>query len=151
MRGKRTCVALLAGSMLFGCAGAKTTGAVTLRSEQIDRAGSPITVDLSYEAKGERRVDITLRFVNTGIQDTDRLVANVQVKGGFDIHSGSTRWQGFVHPRQPESYTVRLVVAEGFDRASAEVTVMRSADSKVLLREPLEFAVKADGQVGAVQ
>lgn len=139
---------LLASLLLTACATA-VTGPVAIRSVDVEDVGPPVQVDLSYEAKGNRKVDVVVRLVNTGIEESEKIVANIQVKGGFDIDSGATRWEGFVRPRQPETHTAHLIVAEDFETADCQVTVVRSQDSKMLVMEDLSFSVGADGQVKA--
>lgn len=139
---------LLTTLLLTACA-KPVTGPVSIRSLDVDELGTPVKIDLSYESKGNRKLDVIVKLVNTGIEETEKVVANVQVKGGFDIDEGSTRWEGFVRPRQPEMHVTHLVVAEGFDEAACEVSVMRSQDSKMLVVEQLSFEIAGDGKVRA--
>jgi hypothetical protein len=140
--------ALVVFAALLACGPKEAPGAVTLQTTTVDDAGAPLRAEFSFLAKGKRQVDIIIKLVNSGIEESEKLVADVQIQG-FDIVTGSTHWDGFVPPRQPQSHTVHLVVAEGFDQATAEITLRRSADSKMLMSEVLELTVGEDGRVHA--
>ncbi|MCP5068464.1 MAG: hypothetical protein GY946_18030 [bacterium] len=107
-----------------------------------------MTIDLSYQAKSNRQVDIIMKFTNSSIEESEKITSEVTIQG-FNIVEGGLFWDGFVPPRQPQSHTVHLVVAEGFDAARAEITVRRAADSTVLVAESLQLTVGADGRVQA--
>jgi hypothetical protein len=142
---------LVLATILLGACGPKgPAGPVSIRSTNVDEAGSPMSIDLSYLAADGRKVDIIMKLSNSGIAETNKLASEITIQG-FDIEEGSLYWSGFVPPRQPQSFTAHLVIAEGFDHATAEITLRRSADSMVLLKEALEFNVGEDGKVVGVQ
>lgn len=138
--------AILALALVGGCAHATSSGPVVLRSETVQEDQAQLGLDLSYEPKGGRQVEIVLKMRVGGMVETNKLVAEVYIKG-FNVEGGATRWEGFVPPRQPQTFRVLLEVAEGFEDAEARVTLSRSNDSFQLLREEIAFKVDASGAV----
>lgn len=138
---------VLLAALLLGCAHRSSGGPVSLRSETVKEDSADLVLDLTYEPKGARKVELVLKMRVNGIVETNKLVAEVYVKGGFNIESNSTRWDGFVPPRQPQTFRVLLAVADGFDTAEATVMLSRSQDSNLLLREELSFTVDDKGIV----
>lgn len=134
-------------SSLVACAHASTGGApVSVRSETVQEDKAQLAMDLSYEIKGPRKIELVLKMRVIGIEETNKLVAEVYIKG-FNVDSGATRWDGFVPPRQPQTFRVALSVPDGFDTATATVSLSRSNDSYPLMREELIFGVDDKGNV----
>lgn len=143
---RRFATAALSLVLVGGCAHATSAGPVVLRNETVQEDKAQLGLDLSYEPKGGRRVELVLKMRVAGMIETNKLVAEVYIKG-FNVEGGATRWEGFVPPRQPQTFRVLLEVAEGFEDAEARVTLSRSSDSFQLLREELTFKVDAAGAV----
>lgn len=134
-------------SVLLACAhGASGSSPVSLRSETVQEDKAELAFDLSYEVKGPRKVELVLKMRVIGIQETNKLVAELYIKG-FNVDSGNTRWDGFVPPRQPQTFRVALSVPDGFDTATATISLTRSQDSLPLMREELIFAIDDKGAV----
>lgn len=138
---------LLALTLTPACAHKEAaSGAKQLYSEVVTEGASDLSIELTYEPAGSRTAALILRLQLVGIEETDKLVAEVYLHG-LNIEDGSTRWEGFVPPRQPQSYRVALSVPEGSSEATATFSLQRSHDSHVLLHRELAFAVDASGQV----
>lgn len=134
-------------AVLFGCAHKPVGGPISVRSESVKEDSAELFLDLTYEPKGDRQVELVLKMRVGGIVETNKLVAEVYIQG-FNVEgNGATRWDGFVPPRTPQTFRVLLTVADGFDEASATVLLSRSHDSNQLLREELHFVVGDDGVV----
>jgi hypothetical protein len=131
---------------VLGCAHQASSSPISLRSESVKEDNADLVLDLTYEPKGARTVELVLKMRVNGIVETNKLVAEVYIKG-FNVEGGATRWDGFVPPRQPQTFRVLLAVAEGFDTAEATVMLSRSQDSNQLLREELTFTVDDKGMV----
>lgn len=129
-----------------GCAGKTAGGPTPIYNETIDVGTASVQVELAHEARGARKVAITLKMRNLGVVDTEKLVADVHIVG-FNIEEGSTHWDGFAPPRQPQTFTVLLSVPEGTETASATVSLLRSHDSMVLVREELDFKISDAGVI----
>lgn len=143
----RSVVSVALAALLLGCAHKAVSGPVSLRSESVKEDNADLVLDLTYEPKGNRQVELVLKMRVSGIVETNKLVAEVYIKG-FNVEgNGATRWDGFVPPRSPQTFRVLLTVAEGFDEASATVMLSRSQDSNQLLREELAFTVDDQGVV----
>lgn len=140
-------LALVLLAALLGCAHQSSSGPVSLRSETVKEDAAELVLDLSFEPKGQRQVELVLKMRVVGIVETNKLVAEVYIKG-FNVEGGgATRWDGFVPPRQPQTFRLLLSVADGFDTADATVMLSRSLDSNQLLREELSFTVDEAGIV----
>lgn len=137
----------LASPLGLGCAGKSAAGPTPIFTDTVEVGPAKVQVELTHETPGTRQVVITLRMRNLGMEETEKLVADVLVTGGFNIEEGSTHWEGFVPPRQPQTFTVRLVVPEGHESASATVSLLRSLDSLVLVKEELKFTVSEGGAI----
>jgi hypothetical protein len=133
---------------LLACAHQGPAGPVSLYSDSVTEGEAELSLDLLYEPAGARQVTLILKMRVSGLSETQKLVGEVLMHG-FNVERGSTRWDGFVPPRQPQTFEVTLGIPEDSDRASATLTLSRSHDSLVLLREELEFTVDAAGQVSA--
>ncbi|MBZ5711590.1 hypothetical protein [Nannocystis pusilla] len=143
----RSAMPLALAALLLGCAHKSVGGPVSVRSESVKEDDAELFLDLTYEPRGPRQVELVLKMRVGGIVETNKLVAEVYIQG-FNVEgSGATRWDGFVPPRTPQTFRVLLTVADGFDEASATVMLSRSQDSNQLLREELTFAVDAEGRV----
>jgi len=143
----RSVVPLALAALLLGCAHKSVGGPVSVRSESVKEDDAELFLDLTYEPKGARQIELVLKMRVGGIVETNKLVAEVYIKG-FNVEgNGATRWDGFVPPRTPQTFRVLLTVADGFDEASATVMLSRSQDSNQLLREELSFTVDAEGNV----
>lgn len=142
----RLFVSLALAASLLGCAHKPAAGPVSLRSESVKEDAADLQLDLTYEPKGPRQVELVLKMRVAGIVETNKLVAEIYIKG-FNVEGGTTRWDGFVPPRTPQTFRVLLSVAEGFEEATATVMLSRSQDSNQLLREELTFTVDAGGVV----
>lgn len=137
---------LLATMLLAACGPKGPGGPVSIRTTTVQDAGSPLAIDLSYLARDGGKVDIIMKFRNSGIEESEKLTSEITIQG-FDIEEGSLFWDGFVPPRQPQSFTAKLIMAEGFNEASADITIRRAKDSVVLVTESLSFTRGPDGKV----
>jgi len=136
---------LISGACAHKKAGAEQT---TVHEAQVEDDDALLAINLSYEPKGERQVELNLGMRVSGITETNKLVAEVYIKG-FNVEDGTTRWEGFVPPRQPQKFRVRLAVPEGISEARATVQLSRSRDSHVLMEKVLEFKVDSNGVLRA--
>ncbi len=116
---------------------------VTVHEAVVEEGEAVVSVDLSYEAKGPRQVELRLAMRVNGIVETSKLVGEVYIKG-FNVETGTTRWEGFVPPRQPQKFSVVLGVPEGIEDARATVQLSRSQDSQILMEQELNFNVDGD-------
>ena len=135
---------LIVGLFASGCANSGPAGPTRVHTETISDSGATLLVSLTYEATAPREVELVMSMRVSGMQETEKLVSTVLIKG-FNVGDGALRWTGFVLPRQAETHRVKLMVPEGMDEARAVVSLVRSADSEVLLREELEFVVSESG------
>lgn len=134
-------------SALLACAHTPAGGnPVSLRSETVQEDRAQLAIELLYEVKGPRKVELVLKMRVIGIEETNKLVAELYIKG-FNVDSGNTRWDGFIPPRQPQTFRVALSIPDGFDTATATVSLTRSHDSFLLMREELIFSVDEKGNV----
>ena len=148
---RRLAPLLLAGFALSACASKQEAPAtVSVHNDTVPEGDASLSLELLYEAKGERKVELILKMQVSGINETEKLVGEVYING-FNIEDGSTRWDGFVPPRQPQTFRVTLGIPEGNDSAKATVSLSRSLDSEVLMREELEFTVDAEGMITGPQ
>ncbi|MCA9717611.1 MAG: hypothetical protein H6713_00455 [Myxococcales bacterium] len=148
---RRFALLVLLGLGLPACANKPATPSeVSVHSETLPEGDANLTLDLLYAAKGDRKVELILKMRVSGMNETEKLVGEVYIKG-FNIEDGGTRWDGFVPPREPQTFRVTLRIPEGNDSASATVSLSRSHDSSVLLREELEFTVDEAGLVSGPQ
>jgi hypothetical protein len=133
---------------LLACASAGGGGeAQSLRSETVQEDKAEVAFELLYASKGGRKVELILKMRVNGLVESSKLVAEVYVQGGFNIDEGSTRWDGFLPPRQPQTFRVTLVMPDGFDTGTATISLTRSHDSFSLLKETLTFTVDESGVV----
>jgi hypothetical protein len=137
-------VPLLAGA--DACATKGAAGPTPIYSDTVQVGPADLAIDITHEAKGERKLEITMKMRVTGLEETEKLVADVFISG-FNVEEGATHWDGFVPPRQPQTHSVLLAVPEGTDKATATVQIQRSHDSFLLVREELEFTVSANGLI----
>ncbi|MGB1014866.1 MAG: hypothetical protein ACPG4T_12080 [Nannocystaceae bacterium] len=147
----RLASALLLGLLAGGCAHTNNgSKRITVHEAQVEEDQALLAVELSYEPKLERQVELQLGLRVSGITETNKLVAEVYIKG-FNVEDGNTRWEGFVPPRQPQKFKVLLAMPDGIEEARATIQLSRSRDSEVLMEKVLEFKVDADGVVRAAE
>lgn len=139
-------LAVLLATTLLACAHKPADGPTSLRTETVKEDQAELAVELLYAAVAPRQVELTLKMRVNGLVETNKLVAEVYIQG-FNVEDGYTRWDGFVPPRQPQTFRVVLSIPEDHEEATAKVSLVRSADSHALLREELTFAVDAAGAV----
>jgi PhoPQ-activated pathogenicity-related protein len=137
---------LLGALLVASCASKGPAGPVEVRTATI--AGQSLSIALSYEVVKPREVTLILRLRTSAIEASDRLVADVMIKG-FDLAEGSPRWSGFVPPRQPQTHRVVLAIPEDINHAKATVVLKDSSSSQVLLSEELSFSVSDSGKISA--
>lgn len=133
-------------TLALACAHKGGAGPTTLRSETVKEDKAELIYELSYEPKGNRQVEIVLKMRVNGLEETNKLVAEIYMRH-FNIEDGSARWDGFVPPRQPQTMRVLLAMPEGIEESTATVMLSRSHDSFPLLREELTFTADAAGLV----
>ncbi len=131
---------------LLACAHKASGGPTSLFDEMVQEGGAQVAVLLTYEAKGPRQVELTLKLRVIGIEESSKLVAETYIRG-FNVEEGSTRWDGFVPPRTPQTIRVLLSIPEEKQEATATVNLSRSHDSFSLLKQELTFTVDAAGAV----
>ena len=131
---------------LLACAHQEATGPVSLHADQVTEGDAQLSVELLYEPTGPRKVKLMLKMRVSGVNETEKLVGEVYIHG-FNVEEGATRWDGFVPPRQPQTFEVTLAIPDGNDSATATVSLSRSHDSEVLIRQDLEFTVDAEGTI----
>lgn len=124
------------------------SGPTTVATETASDGPAMLEVAFAYEAKGDREMELVLDMRAVGIEEMDKIVVQVEV-GDFHLVDGNLRWTGFVPPRDPKKYRVRLRAVDGTDNPTVNVVVSRSHDSKLLLNESLDFTV--DGGVVKAQ
>lgn len=132
---------------VLACAHKPAGEATSLKSETVQEDKAEVAFELLYAAKGDRKVELILKMRVNGLVESNKLVAEVYAQGGFNVDDGSTRWDGFLPPRQPQTFRVTLVIPEGFETGTASVSLTRSHDSLSLLKETLTFKVDAAGTV----
>jgi hypothetical protein len=139
--------ALILSVLLLACAH-KSGGAepTVLRDETVKEDQAELALELAWRAVAPRQVELVLKMRVIGIVETNKLVAEVYING-FNVEDGHTRWDGFVPPRDPQTFRVVLSIPEGREEATARVMLSRSNDSNQLLREELNFSVDAAGKV----
>ena len=142
----RPALILLTTLMTSACAHAPKTGPVSLRAETVPEDKAQLSFELLYEAKGARKVELVLKLSVSGLEETNKLVAETYIRH-FNVEEGDTRWDGFVPPRQPPTIRLLLAIPESQQQATAIVNLNRSHDSYPLMREELTFVVGADGMV----
>lgn len=128
------------------CGHKASGGAVSLFDELVQEDKAQVAVVLSYEAKGPRQVELVLKLRVNGLEESNKLVAETYIRG-FNVESGSTRWDGFVPPRTPQTVRLLLSIPEEKEEATATVNLSRSHDSFSLLKKELTFVVDASGVV----
>lgn len=139
--------ALLLSALLVACAHKPGAAAPSvIRDETVQEDKAELALELRWAQAGPRQVELVLKMRVVGIVETNKLVAEVYING-FNVEDGHTRWDGFVPPRDPQTFRVVLSVPEGRDEATARVMLSRSNDSFQLLREELNFTVDAAGNV----
>lgn len=140
------CRGLLVLACLSACASTQASGPVSVFADTVDVGGASLNVDVTHESREPRKLEIKLKMRVNGMEETEKLVADVHISG-FNIDEGSTHWDGFVPPRQPQTFTVLLSVPEGIDSAKATVKLLRSRDSMLLVHEELNFAISESGAI----
>lgn len=138
--------ALLLLILATGCAHAPEGGPRSVRRETVPEDKAQVSFELTYEPKGARQVELVLKLSVSGLEESNKLVAETYVRH-FNVESGDTRWDGFVPPRQPQTIRLLLAIPEGQERATAIVNLNRSHDSYPLMREEMTFVVDDKGQV----
>lgn len=132
---------------VLACAHKSADGPTVLKAETVQEDKAEVIYELAYAAKGDRKVELILKMRVNGLVESNKLVAEVYVQGGFNIDDGSARWDGFLPPRQPQTFRVTLVIPDGFEAGTAQISLTRSHDSFSLLKETLTFTVDAAGAV----
>ena len=143
-RGMRLAALLL--TSLLACAHKSAGEPIELRRETVAEDKAEVVVELLYTPKGARQVEITLKMRVNGLVESNKLVVDMFVQG-FNIEDGGSRWDGFILPRQPQTYRVLLSIPDDREEATAKLSLVRSNDSFPLLREELSFRVGPDGVV----
>jgi hypothetical protein len=133
--------------IVLACAHKASDGPTVLKNETVMEDKAEVVYELAYAAKGSRKVELVLKMRVNGLVETSKLVAEVYVQGGFNVDDSGTRWDGFLPPRQPQTFRVGLVIPEGFDTATATISLTRSHDSFSLMKETLTFTVDDKGVV----
>lgn len=142
-----SCLSLLLLATPVACAHKSEGGSVSLKSETVQEDKAEVAFELLYEPKGDRKVQLILKMRVNGLVESNKLVAEVYAQGGFNIDDSSTRWDGFLPPRQPQTFRVTLVIPDGFDTGTATISLTRSHDSFSLLKETLTFGVDEKGML----
>lgn len=142
---RRRSVLALVVLCVAGCRndGAQTTAPVNLASQQITDDTGAIQVDVGYRGAPEREVEIVVNLKAVGIEEMDKVVADIRVDG-FVLVAGTPEWSGFVAPRQPIAHKASFRLLEGNESGTLIVTVQRSANSEVLFETRLDFAADGD-------
>lgn len=139
--------ALLLSALLLACAHKSGSAeSATIRDETVKEDQAELALELAWRQPAPRQVELVLKMRVIGIVETNKLVAEVYING-FNIEDGATRWDGFVPPRDPQTFRAVLSIPEGKDSATARVMLSRSNDSMQLLREELNFSVDSAGKV----
>ncbi len=139
-------LAVLLLTSLLACAHKSAGEPIELRRETVKEDQAEVALELTYAPKGARQVEIMLKMQVVGLVESNKLVVDMFVQG-FNIEDGHTRWDGFVLPRQPQTFRVLLSIPEDREEATAKLSLVRSNDSHPLLREELSFRVGEDGVV----
>lgn len=139
-------LAVLLLTSLLACAHKSAGEPIELRRETVKEEQAEVALELMYAPKGARQIEITLKMQVVGLVETNKLVVDMFVQG-FNVEDGHTRWDGFVLPRQPQTFRVLLSIPEDREEATAKLSLVRSNDSHPLLREELSFRVGEDGVV----
>ncbi|MEZ4385848.1 MAG: hypothetical protein R3A79_31305 [Nannocystaceae bacterium] len=146
-RPKRLLLAALPALALAGaCANRGAAGPTPIYSDTVQVGPADLAIDITHQAMGKRQLEIKMKMRVTGVDETEKLVADVFISG-FNVEEGSTHWDGFVPPRQPQTHVVLLSIPEGTKEAAATVQIQRSHDSLLLVREELAFTVDDRGLV----
>lgn len=143
----RRLVPVIFATFLSACAHKESGAPVSLFDELVKEDRAEVAVVLTYEAKGSRQVELVLKLRVNGLEESNKLVAETYIRG-FNVESGSTRWDGFVPPRTPQTVRLLLSIPEEKQEATATVNLSRSHDSFSLLKKELTFVV---GEGGAVK
>lgn len=131
---------------LLACAHKPAGAPIELHRETVKEDRAELALELAYAPKAARQLELTLKMRVSGLAETNKLVAEVFIQG-FNVEGGSTRWDGFVPPRQPQTFRVLLSIPDDRDEATATLSLVRSHDSHSLLRQVLNFRVGDDGVV----
>jgi len=136
---------------LSACASSnQASGPVPVFADTVDVGAASLNVDITHDAKEPRKLEIKLKMRVNGVEETEKLVADVHISG-FNVDEGSTHWDGFILPREPQTFTVLLSVPEGVDTAKATVKLQRSRDSMLLIHEELNFAISESGTITPIK
>jgi len=135
---------LLVAATLAACAGKGGGEPTVLATESVRDPSGAIEVEMAYRNHPKSHVELSFRLRALGTDEMDKLVLDIDLQ---DLHvvEGSTEWTGFVPPRQPQSHSVVLVLAEGAEFPRATVSVRRSLDSELLMQRELAFRVSGSG------
>lgn len=146
----RCAIAVLGLTLACGCT--KTTEGPTLtpiRTDTVQDQGATFDVKVSWRKVAAKEVEIEIKMVATGIEQTDKLVADVKTYG-FVITEGVPDWSGFIQPREKYTHKVRYKLLDDADSGRAELTLRRSLDSTMLWDTELLFDVEG-GQIRLAQ
>lgn len=124
------------------------TGPTTVATETATDGSAMLEIAFAYEAKGDREMELVLDMRAVGVEQMEKIVVQVEV-GDFHLVDGNLRWTGFVPPRDPKKFRVRLRAIDEADAPTLDIDVTRSHDSHPLMSETLEFQV-VDGVVKAL-
>lgn len=135
----------LACAALGGCKkkGPGTAEPVAIVSGTFKDDTGEVKIDVGYTAGRDRDLEIVLRLNAIGLEEMDKIVADVVVDG-FVLSEGSPEWSGFVPVRQPITHRVGFRLLDDADGGTLTVSVRRSRDSELLYEAPLTF-VANDG------
>jgi hypothetical protein len=123
--------------------GAQPVAPINLVSDRIKDDTGEIEVDVGYRLAPEREVEIVVDLAAIGIEEMDKVVADIQVDG-FVLVAGEPEWSGFVAPRQPITHRASFRLLDGNESGTLIVTVQRSVNSEVLFEARLGFAADGD-------
>ncbi len=102
----------------------------------------PFNIELGYLSRPPDEVEIVIKMSATSIDQTDKLVINVETHG-FVLSEGTAEWNGFIQPRQRYKHQLVLKLLDDEQSARATVSVRRSMDSELLWQSDLLF--ESDG------
>ncbi|MEM9460446.1 MAG: hypothetical protein AAGF11_40130 [Myxococcota bacterium] len=140
----RCAVAVLGLTLACGCNKATTGPTLTpISTDTVEDQGATFQVVVSWRKVAAREVEFVIKMTATGIEQTDKLVADVKTHG-FVITQGVPDWSGFIQPREKYSHTVSYKLLDDADSARAELTIRRSLDSTLLWDTELLFDTDGD-------
>lgn len=134
-----TCLALIAA----GCEKQQASTVTPLDSDTISDPSGEARVEIAYQPKGSDEIEIIVKLNALGTEEMDKVVVDVAMDG-FHVADGASQWQGFIPPRQPQTYRVVLGLLHESTGGTVRVSVSRSHDSFLLMHRELTFE-KTDG------